>query len=432
MASFDYDQLGRLLGTRVNGQQLFKAHYSDTDIDLADPDTADAYSPITYVDLPAASAIFGSMLTIVYGRTHGSALGAIRFHPTMGRFVLSDITSTSPDAVLLASLQRRGLPIAERVHHGYMPSNATVSFAPVGFDKPSNGLFVPPEYSTLNCYQCYGYIGPYIVSTINGSTGSAQVTVGQQVNVDTYDQYAESACFVPDGCEFPPCYQMYRPELQVSYGDGGAEYGWLGWWAGESTFLHSYASPGSYSLQRAVSCGFACPGAQFIQIAAATVTVNACAVPTNFHQTSTSSPSPGNLRFDYAWSSSSGNLTDLLQCEIGESVVYPGGASQFPRPHPFPAGSHANPTELSDSAETGEAGDIHMVPIGPFRTPYSAAAYTGSQIYRYRCPCANGGNWVTVFGPLAITRDVSQNSNGTWRYRVTKPIGGQAEINPLP
>jgi hypothetical protein len=49
-----------------------------------------------------------------------------------------------------------------------------------------------------------------------------------------------------------------------------------------------------------------------------------------------------------------------------------------------------------------------------------------------KCSLVNAGAWVNLFGPLQIYRSVDQNANGTWKYTITKPIGGAASFNPLP
>jgi hypothetical protein len=165
-----------------------------------------------------------------------------------------------------------------------------------------------------------------------------------------------------------------------------------------------------------------------------------CAVPTNFHQTSIAALGVDigtRIQTTYAWGSSTGVLADLQFCEVGESVDYPGSGDHFFYPSPpFPANTATgilDPTEVNEPGSDGGIGDNQWVPgVGAFVKPYSISSVTSTQIWRYRCPCANGGNWVTVNGPLSIVRTVSQNTNGSWKYTVTKPVGGSASFNPLP
>jgi hypothetical protein len=75
--------------------------------------------------------------------------------------------------------------------------------------------------------------------------------------------------------------------------------------------------------------------------------------------------------------------------------------------------------------------DFHRT-AGTFVKPYVASSITAVQNYQYICACANNGQPVNLTGPLNIVRSVSQNTNGSWKFTVTKPTNGQASINPLP
>jgi hypothetical protein len=74
--------------------------------------------------------------------------------------------------------------------------------------------------------------------------------------------------------------------------------------------------------------------------------------------------------------------------------------------------------------------DDHSTP-GSFVKPYSAKTIIATQVYQYTCSGANGGNPVKLKGPLQIKRSVSQNTNGSWKFTITKS-GASASINPLP
>ena len=156
-----------------------------------------------------------------------------------------------------------------------------------------------------------------------------------------------------------------------------------------------------------------------------------CVIPVNFRQMGAGTDTGGGtLHFDYRWDSSTGRLADLAACTVSERVDYRAADLPFPSP-PFPAGLNPpNPTILSVAATDGAAQDNHSTP-GAFVKPYAAASVTAMQIYRYTCPCSNGGNPVTIFGPLAIVRSVIRNPNGSFRFEITKS-GATATINPLP
>jgi hypothetical protein len=160
---------------------------------------------------------------------------------------------------------------------------------------------------------------------------------------------------------------------------------------------------------------------------------NVNAVPVNFRQTSTSDAGNGDLHFAYAWDSSSGHLADLSACTVGEIVTYPGSNPYNWQSPPFPADSSTNPTIAEGAATAGNGvDDNQLYPSTTFVKPYSAASFTATQYFRYRCTNINNGAYATLLGPLSITRSVQQNTNGTWKFTVTKPTNGQATINPLP
>lgn len=154
-----------------------------------------------------------------------------------------------------------------------------------------------------------------------------------------------------------------------------------------------------------------------------------CAIPINFHETGSSDAGNGVLHFDYEWQSSTGKLSDLSDCLVGEAVDYE--SSDFPLPSPpFPADLDPdNPTEKSITASSGVGQDNHST--GTFVAPYKAASFTATQIYRYSCPCHKNGEWETLMGPHSIVRSVTQNADKSWRFTITK-TGQSATINPLP
>jgi hypothetical protein len=154
----------------------------------------------------------------------------------------------------------------------------------------------------------------------------------------------------------------------------------------------------------------------------------ACPTPTNFRQTLGRDNGNGILYFEYAWGSTSGNVADLTNCEVGEHVTYPGG-SPFAWPSPPFSISTSNPTVRWHPATWGAFGDQHSTP--GFVKPYQAASVTATQNYRFRCTCHNNNTPVVLMGPISIVRSVTQNANQTFRYTITKS-GVSATINPLP
>ncbi len=333
---YEYDALNRLHRIVTNGVEVLNYPYAQTELDLRTQ--TDHKTMRTVLPMRRASVVFGSTFEILRTRTQGTPLGPVIFDEDIVAFrPVGPLGVILEDAVVFDGLNRMRLINAER--SGFKGKDR--------FEQPSNVLFIPPEYVTMNCCVPCPQSKPWLCGT----------------------------CHWPEGADAPWCYCAPEPPPPPP---------------------------------------------------------PPCPVPVNFRQTSTSDAGNGALVFDYAWSSSSGNLDDLQVCFIGEIVTYPGITNSYSRPPPFPPGNHANPTEIQFTAETGEAGDIHAFLVNDFRTPYSAASYTATQYYRYKCPCTNGGNWVNTFGPLHLVRSVDQNPNGSWRYTISKPIGGQATINPLP
>lgn len=165
------------------------------------------------------------------------------------------------------------------------------------------------------------------------------------------------------------------------------------------------------------------------------VQVVVCPVPVNFRQVGGAQNVGGSMVLTYKWDSSTGKLTDLANVEIGERVDYPpnncGGGLKYCWPSPPWALSAVsdNPTIINGPGTAGEFTDTHE--SKSFRTPYQAASFTATQVYRYRTPCANNGDWVTLKGPLDIVRSVSQKPDGQWKYTITKD-GNSLSIDPLP
>jgi hypothetical protein len=165
------------------------------------------------------------------------------------------------------------------------------------------------------------------------------------------------------------------------------------------------------------------------------------AIPTNFRQVNVSPQPGGDLQFVYEWDSSTGLASDLKNCRVGEIVNYLGTASQYvfkSPPYNQPDPPIDNPWISSQAATNflnppyshlGFA-DHHLAP--PFRTPpYAPDDFVAYQTYRFQCTYYKNNAWTDIIGPISIEKAVSQNSNGTWKYTVTK-AGASNSINPLP
>jgi hypothetical protein len=164
---------------------------------------------------------------------------------------------------------------------------------------------------------------------------------------------------------------------------------------------------------------------------------SASAVPVNFRLTTAQDVGNGELDVTYVWDSSTGNKSDLSACTIGENVTYqtPPGVDYQPPSPPWPANSpYVNPTIVSGPATSAGFVDRHW--LGPgitgssFKKPYTASSFIANQYYWYQC---SGGNFIHWKDGLVITRSVSTNGAGGWKFLVsTTDTPKTATINPLP
>jgi hypothetical protein len=153
---------------------------------------------------------------------------------------------------------------------------------------------------------------------------------------------------------------------------------------------------------------------------------NNAAYPINFAEAGWGTQGCCTLEFTYTWGSSSGYPSDLAPCTLDEYVTSSLGTGTQNWPYPwnyqvtYPIPSPPKSEGEGWYATDGLGSDYILA--GNFYTPYAAAKFTDTQIFRYSCLGVNNGNWVTVDGPLSIARSVSQTS-GKWQYKVTKADG---------
>lgn len=144
-----------------------------------------------------------------------------------------------------------------------------------------------------------------------------------------------------------------------------------------------------------------------------------CATPTDFKQTAASDAGGGVLHFEYAWKSSTGKLSDLGDCEVGEKVTYT--KTEDP---PFAAAP--NPTVMWIAGKDGAFADNHSPSL---TKPYKVSKEEATQYYRYHCPCSNKDEPVNVLGPISLTREITKK-DGKFKFTIKKS-GKTAEIDPL-
>ncbi|HSA92807.1 MAG TPA: hypothetical protein VLE48_07335 [Terriglobales bacterium] len=261
--------------------------------------------------------------------------------------------------------------------------------------------------ATYGCANCCGY----------DALGLAPNPLGIAVGFSRQDEiYVENAC-------------TGAITTRTSYG--------FNWATGNSTIagINSTGLVSAFTSGQTTSAAnisLRTPGVPFCpqQVQQVSNNVDAkCAVPTNFRKISSFGSPDGKLTITYAWDSSTGVLSDLSNCVISEIVNYPTSNSTYIWPAPM-VQSTPNPTVVTGPGSSGGFADAH-IPPSSFATPYSTASFTANQVYRYTCSCANNGNPVDM-ASFTITRSVSQNADGTWRYTITKSSGESHSRSPLP
>ena len=216
-----YDQKGRVVDVTLNGSPFVNKSYDAMDSDAVL--SSDKRTSYTTVPWPMVSSIFGSIDEIVYTRRRSTAHGPVRFDAQMAGFVLHTAPPV-PDIVTLASLERRMLTPLGRE---FVP-------APFKFDKPSNSLFLPPEFASVNCGICEAQ------TTFLGISLSTPLIAGQTERV-----YAH----VGGGtCEFFGIQHQW--EHRVTFGDGSSSTGT----GSVASFNHTWNYPGIYIVTDSVSC----------------------------------------------------------------------------------------------------------------------------------------------------------------------------------
>jgi len=269
----------------------------------------------------------------------------------------------------------------------------------------SDGQYDDPEYSELYGVgsDTAGYHYVQVEAWNDGAYGFnyCWVAVVEVDEVSTEDEYV---CVGEDATFTATTYPSGYGSL-VSWSGGGDPASDNG-----ASFTTSWSTPGEKTVT--ATCG---TSSEQESVTVADVT--------NFHEVSRMELENGQLYFEYEWDSTSGNLADLDGCKVGEKVDYSGGNPYYPPSPPFDV-SITNPSILEFDAVNGFLCDSHLPPT--FKTPYEAASFTGSQIYRAKS-CA--GSYTTLMGPISISRYVT--GGGPWRYSIIKS-GAYAEIFPLP
>jgi hypothetical protein len=151
-------------------------------------------------------------------------------------------------------------------------------------------------------------------------------------------------------------------------------------------------------------------------IGTGTVTVQPPA-PVNFTITQGATLPDGTLTWTYSFQSSTGNLSDLSACQVGETVYYPGSADPYAWPYPMVSSTH-NPSAIYGPATSGGFNDRNLPPDS-YQKPYNTSSFSATQRLQWECSNYQSGAYQRFVPDITITRQIQLNGS-TWQYKITK------------
>jgi hypothetical protein len=204
--------------------------------------------------------------------------------------------------------------------------------------------------------------------------------------------------------------------------DTTATYSWI-----SSSPNATVTSTGATAVVTGASVGaatitvtYTLPAAEGSAKAMATQPVSVTApIPINFTNAPPTKTPNGTLIYQYTFMSSSGNVSDLTACRVGESVFYP----NYPAPTyiwPLPmVQSTPDPTVILGPATGGGFQDSNLPPAN-YQTPYSSTSFQTTQRLVWSCSNYQQGSLQYFLPDITITRQISQAPGGAWIYTITK------------
>jgi hypothetical protein len=144
-------------------------------------------------------------------------------------------------------------------------------------------------------------------------------------------------------------------------------------------------------------------------------------IPVNFSAPTVTKLPDGTLYYNsYTFQSNSGRLADLSNCQVGETVFYPGSQATYTWPYPMVnTQATPNPTVILGPATGGGFSDSNKPPDS-YTKPYSNASFPATQTLEWECSNYQDGAFQRFVPNITITRSVGQNASGVWQYTITK------------
>ena len=232
-ATVQYDSLDRATRVTVDGEAVLEHDYRPEDLDAVGQE--DRRTGGVVVAAPV-SPVFGTMESIVYSRPRPTEFGIVAYSPSRKTFEVR-VDALAADALLLGSLHARMVPL-----DGSEPNPA-----PFGHDKPSNSLFIPPEFRAVNCGVCKSFVFDV----------DLDVTPAGEYCSTTYTADVDGFCFDALPEDTTILLDQHPWSHSTSFGDGS--------WAYATTYFgvvsgsHKYTEAGRYTMTHYVNC--ACPSA---------------------------------------------------------------------------------------------------------------------------------------------------------------------------
>ena len=233
-ATVEYDALDRTTQLVVDGDIVLEHAYGPDDGDAATRQDLRTGGVLVAERL---SPVFGTMESIVYARPRSAEFGIVAYSPTRKSFEVRP-DALAADGLLLASLHARMVPLG-----GQQPNAA-----PFGHDKPSNSLFIPPEFKAVNCQLCDSSVLSVELSVEPAGTHCPTNFTGT----------VDGSCAIVPPWDSPIVFPIVLPWFHTTYfGDGSSASETT--WDGEVSGSHKYLLAREYTMSHFVVCP--CPSA---------------------------------------------------------------------------------------------------------------------------------------------------------------------------
>ena len=359
------------------------------------------------------SHIYSDLERIVYNRPVKSDYWGVWYDGDVSQSLNYDIDFDSKERINSATKDRLMLVKATR--------QPPLMFE---FDKPSNSLFLPPEYASINCQMCTSYLAGIRVS------GTSHVILDGDDGDISRDELAKYTTRATVHCGLDddpgtPSVGVQSIVHRIDYGDGHFDQkvetaGSVGRVSRtEANFRHIYVTPSLYI----VSATAWCSGCSFLPLLPPIDneyehTLAECATPDEFEWVRDTENDPlGNFTARYKFGSSSklGKMSDFRNCRVRECVRYeeetlcnsPVTPYYWPSP-PWEDDVWVNNptivpqtiTEQIAKAKSGKLLDKHESRLerSDLVDPdeYEEASFVGDQFYQMYCPCQRTRTWSPI------------------------------------